>query len=236
MKHTIFILFATCLFSGNFAIAQLVADSAHVRKNNAWAIKGKILPWTIAASSGVNASLGVEYGFRRVHSVGIDFTYSDYSSANEVRDTGNNQYRSGPRVYTVVRGVFINYRRYVHIDSGCSSRALHKLLKNDYMPYLGAFGRYGKNDLHYEKDYITTQLSYDEWHYSVGILIGVVSGLMDINLGPFYKTKYITDVQQDNGIAFHTHVQSNFGLRVGINFFFIPTKSGRHYLSEYNRE
>ena len=109
------------------------------------------------------------------------------------------------------------------------------MLKNDYLPYVGAFCRYGKNDLHYEKGYVTTQLSYDEWQYSAGILFGIVCGYVDVNLGPFYKQKYITDVQQDNGVTFHTHMQPNYGLRVGVNFYFIPAKHSNHYLSEYSR-
>ena len=60
MKHTIFTLFAVCFFYGNPTTAKSAADSTCVNKKNAWAIKGKLLPWMFAESSGVNASLGVE--------------------------------------------------------------------------------------------------------------------------------------------------------------------------------
>ncbi len=200
--------------------------------SNTWTLKGKVFPW-IALGGGINYTLGLEYGFRKHQSVGIDVSYDDFSSEHDVYDVGKQQYVSGPRVYTVWRGVFLNYRRYFVCKHTFIDNAKGEKYKTSYLPYLSAFGRYGKTDLHYEPGYITDNLSYDEWQYSVGCLLGVVTESFDINIGPFYKQRYITDVEEEFGkAAFHTHMQPILGIRLGVNLM-LNIKKSDHVLSRY---
>ena len=209
------------------------ADTSSQVNSNSWAIKGKVLPW-IVLGSGINYTLGVEYGFNKVNSIGIDFVYNDNSAEHDVYDTVKKSEVSGPRMYTVSRGLFINYRRYLDISNTSIYRFVSKRLKTDYLPYVGAFARYGKTDYHYQSGYITSQISYDEWQYSGGVLLGIVCGPVDINAGPFYKQKYITDVENENASqVFHSHMQPTFGFRVGVNLFLIVKKNSGHYLAKY---
>ncbi len=198
-----------------------------------WAVKAKVLPWMLIGS-GINYTLGVEYGFKKVHSIGIDLVYNDMSTEHEVYDTGKKDYVSGPRMYAVVRGAFLNYRRYFDVTKTALGRPMNKVFGTNYLPYLGAFARYGKTDYHYEPGYVTSQVSYDEWQYSGGVLVGIVHSIFDFNIGPFYKQKYITDVEMENGIkVYHDSKVSNWGLRIGVNMFFVLKQRGNHYLAKY---
>ncbi len=202
--------------------------------DNTWAIKAKVLPWMLLGS-GINYTFGVEYGFHKVHSVGIDLIYNDYSSEHDVYDSSKKDYTSGPRMYTVVRGLFLNYRRYLDLNHTMLQRPFEKVFNDNYLPYVGAFGRYGKSDNHAQPGYITTQVAYDEWQYSSGVLFGVVSEILDINIGPFYKTKYIRDVEMEWGSkAYHHYTTSNFGIRVGVDLFFVVKKKSAHKIAAYS--
>ena len=190
-----------------------------------------MLPF-ILWGSGINYTLGAEYGFHKVNSIAIDLVYNDNSAEHDVYDTVKKNYESGPRMYTVSRGVFINYRRYLEMNKTCLYHSMQRVLKNDFLPYVSLFARYGKTDYHYQPGYVTSQISYDEWQYSGGVLFGLICGPFDINAGPFYKQKYITDVEQENtSQVFHTHMQPNFGFRAGVNLFFVLKKNSNHYLA-----
>lgn len=214
----------------------LHAHSADSARGNTLAIKGKVLPW-LAGPEGINYTLGIEYGFAKRHSIGIDFVYNDYSFPNEVYDSTQGSYRAGPRAYTVSRGVFINYRRYYMSGHNYFSKPLNWLSGgNGGVPYLSAFLRYGKLDLHYPDGYTGTTVSYDEWQYSGGFLFGTVVGIFDFNTGPFYKEKYIHDVQQGFpwGSSDVHSISKNFGWRLGVNLFFNIKRNSNHYLALYD--
>ncbi len=230
MKKALLILILVC---GALSVFSETTDTTTLLKKHTWAIKGKALPF-ILIGSGFNCSAGVEYGFKRVNSIGIDFTYAEYSFEHDVYDSVKKEERSGPRMHTVVRGVFLNYRRYLDIDQTYINKPLTKLFGEQVLPYVGAFARYGKSDLHYEPGYATTMIKYDEWQYSAGVLIGVVAGHVDINIGPFYKQKYITDIERERAsVAVHSYMVPNFGLRVGVNLFLVVREKSNHMLSSY---
>lgn len=197
------------------------------------AIKGKVLPWLLLGS-GINYTVGFEYGFKSANSLGIELSYNDYSSPNDKYDSATHNDIPGPRVYTVSRGMIVYYRRYFNVYDSRSYERLANLLKSDYLPYAGIFVRYGKLDLHYEAGYVTDQVSYDEWQYSAGAVIGMVISVFDLNIGPFYKMKYVKDVERSftgNVVTYHSS-QPVIGVRVGANLIF-DIKKGKHYLSDY---
>ncbi len=202
------------------------------KSDNTWAFKGKVLPW-VFLGSGINYSAGVEYGFKGTHSLGVDFVYNDKSFEHDVYDNAKKEYVSGPRMYTVARGLFLNYRRYMPADQTIFSAPLHKVFGDACLPYYSAFLRYGKTDYHYDPGFDRSQISYDEWQYSSGLLLGVVYNFFDINMGPFYKQTYITDVQSVNGATvYNSHLRPSLGFRVGVNLFLVAKRQSKHLLAK----
>ncbi len=225
MLLTLFFILMVC--------AGAARDFDSSRYTHTWAFKGKVLPW-ILIGSGINYTFGAEYTFGKVHSVGVDFAYNDYSFPNEVSDTTRHEYVSGPRNYTVVRGVFANYRRYLDLQHTFLERPAAKIFGDDMVPYLGVFFRYGKTDTHAERGYQTSTFSYDEWQYSGGVLCGIVTGNFDVNIGPFYKQRYISSVEQGRfGYVTHSSMMPVFGLRLGVNLYLVVAGRNQHYLTRF---
>ncbi len=231
MKKGIIILVAVIFSLG--AYAQQPADILPHVSNSSWAIKGKALPWTAFICSGVNYTLGIEYGFNKRNSIGVDFVYNDYSFTHDVYDSTTHEDKSGPRRFSVNRGFFVNYRRYVSTDGTWLKRQMDRVLPSGSLVYVSPFFRYGKNDYHYQEGYATSQIKYDEWQYSSGVLVGFVTSYFDLNAGPFYKQMYIQDVQMEQTTVTYSRVRSGFGFRVGANLYLIVKKKGNHCLSKY---
>lgn len=213
-------------------VAAQTADSGSTG-NNTFIIKGKMLPW-IMLGAGVNYTLGAEYGFNKVNGIGFELCYTDWSMEHEIYDTSTRDYIEGPRKFTVTRGALLYYTRYFPSRRSRAYKSLSGALKADYLPYMSIFARYGKLDWHYEDGYATNQLSYDEWQYSGGVVWGMVLGVFDLNIGPFYKVKYISDVRQgvQGTVEFHSKNVGGIGLRVGANIALVLKKSS-HCRSVY---
>lgn len=231
-----YLLIIPCLLS----ILLLQAQSTTIKTpgNNTIVFKGKILPW-LAGPSGINYTLGIEYGFGKKHAIGIDAVYNDYSMPHDVYDSASGSYQAGPRAYTVARGLFLYYRRYGISGNNFFARPLNWLSGgNGGVPYISSFLRYGKMDLHYDAGYATNTISYDEWQYSAGVLFGAVMGIFDINTGPFYKQKYIRQVQSGYlGSISDVHlITKGFGWRLGVNLFFVAKRNSNHYLAVYDKK
>ena len=183
---------------------------------NTFALKAKVLPWVVVGS-GINYTLGVEYGFAKRHSIGVDAVYNDFSTPHEIYDTVTQQYTPGPRLYEVHRALFLNYRVYGGFEKwrakGCT-------------PYLSLFGRYGKVHHYYEPGYEDPDIAYEEWHYSGGLLFGLIMGnageqCFDLNIGPSWKVKDIRRVYNVDGAEVTEAYRKNgFALRVGMNLYF----------------
>jgi hypothetical protein len=228
MKYLLVIFFCV-VCTADFA--QSPADSCR-HPNSTFSVRGKVVPW-ILIGSGINYTIGAEYGFAKRHSIGIDLVYNDYSLPNDSDDSSAT--KVGPRVFTVARGVFLNYKCYLTpYNSGCYKRT-SAFINHDYIPYIGAFGRFGNLDLHYDDGYKTNEVSHDERHYSAGILLGMMIGVFDINIAPYYKQKYIrsaTHSYTGPGIDITNTQTSFFGLRLGVNVMFV-LKNSRHVLARY---
>jgi hypothetical protein len=229
------ILFLFCLafaFSAQAGISgnahsrdSLNQDSIH-RPYNAWGhyetwgIKGKILPFLVGNSGGINALIGFEYGFCKNHSIGIDLYFLAMESSNDmVFDTAGVRHDVGNDQYTIDKALFINYRYYLPLK--------HPWRNPARAYYFGCFGRYGQlrniKDPLFNKNFVRS----DEVHYSAGIVFGALGKFshkkrlgLDLNIGIFYKEKDITDVTNRNGSIYTTVSRpDNFGFRIGLNLY-----------------
>lgn len=228
-------LIVTCLLLvGLSCYGQTPTDSLR-HPNTTIAIRGKVIPWLLIGS-GINYTIGAEYGFARRHSIGIDLVYNDYSLPNDRNDSAG---KAGPRVFTVARGVFLNYKCYLTPYNSGFYKRTSAFINHDYIPYIGAFGRFGNLDLHYDDGYKTNEVSHDERHYSAGILFGMMIGIFDINVAPYYKQKYIRSATLSytgQGIDI-TNTQTSFiGLRLGVNIMLVLKNSDHVLARYYNRQ
>ena len=213
---------ALALSCSLMAHAQYAPDYGDF-KPNTWAFKGKVLPWAavVVPIAGMNYTLGVEYRFGKANALGVDFVYNDNVAHKEYPAHDGND-SAGPNGFTVSRGVFLNYRRYLDLHQTIVYKPLRKLVGGDYLPYASAFVRYGKRDYHYDLNFETTNITWDEWQYSGGVLFGVVAGCFDVNMGPFYKQTYISDMELENGgRVLHSYMKPSLGFRVGVNVYLV---------------
>lgn len=182
------------------------------------ALHGKIFPWLLIGT-GINYTLGFEYGLNRKNSIGFDLVYNDASTPHDVKDPATNQYVPGPRVYDVNRAVFLNYRYYLNCFKWRDERG--------FTPYLQTFLRYGKVHSYFEPGYITNTISYEEWHYSGGIVFGIIFSTavknlgIDVNAGIFEKQKMMKEVASYSTGAF-TDLTNTWitGPRIGLNLYY----------------
>ena len=206
--------------------------------HNTWVLKGKVLPWISIGPplEGINYTLGAEYGFSRVNAIGFELVYNDNQSHEDYSPANGQGDSAGLQRYTVSRGVFVYYRRYLDMNNTFVLREIEKLFNSDCLPYVSAFTRYGKLDYHYEPGYPTRNVSYDEWQYSGGALFGVVCKVFDINMGPFYKQTNVSDVEKLGTNTLYSHMKPSFGFRVGVNLFWVLKKNSDHLLAKYKQD
>ena len=185
---------------------------------NTFALKGFAMP-TYFLTNAMNGSIGFEYGFLRRHAIGISFSYAEdrtqFSNNDSVQKT-----LGYPNRYSVDRGLFVYYRYY--------AKKWNSYRSFIYRPYLSGFVRAGNQDRHFDDNYETGQIKYDEQQLSVGTLIGAVvplqvAGLcVDVHAGPFYKMRYIRDEYRENGQDIVGLSQSGIlGLKVGVTLSYL---------------
>jgi len=192
---------------------------------NTFSIRVHILPYVFGNDGGISYAIGGEYGFHKVHAIGIDLAYTDYHSGEEMQDTTTGLSKPAPRQRWVQRSILLSYRYYFSFRQGKN---------NSYRSYLSAFTRLGNMDYHPEEGYkyqdatLRNRVKYDEQQYSFGLLYGILSPFnigdfnVDFNTGPFWKWKFDQDVRLENGTNVLHHEQSNnFGWRLGLNFALI---------------
>jgi hypothetical protein len=193
-----------------------------------WAVKGKILPYAMGGGGGVNALLGLEFGFCKNQSLGIDAYLLTMGNHHDVFDPSKQEYVSTPAAGTNDKALFLNYRYYF------SNRNLRE--KRGLELYAGSFLRYGYTIFVYEPGYPSNILAEHEMHYSGGPLIGVLKRFhnrlcVDLNLGAYYMEKDITTVTKPvNQEVTARNQVSEYGLRVGFNLYFWGYRKGPHTL------
>lgn len=170
-----------------------------------WAIKGKVLPFVLGDESGVSALLGLEYGFAKNQSIGID-AFAEFTTRTDdnAPDTAGVTHAIARYYHGRERALFLNYRYYFNYKGLRTDRGI--------IPYALVFLRYGKIDQHYDPLYpLTSFLNNNETHYSAGLMAGSIFQLshtgrlgVDVNTGVFIKQKDISTVYLLN------HDRSNF--------------------------
>lgn len=197
---------------------------------NNYAIKFKVLPWISTPSgSGINPSLGFEYGFSKNQSLGIDLYYNQYSFATEeVYDSITSQYNSGPRVSNRDKAIFLNYRYYF---------GLYKIREKSATAfYIGSFFRFGLLNFKFEEGYVNLSHITKENHYSVGILYGLSKQVacykkkqlnIDTYIGIYLKQKvqFIEYLDAQNNLTSDIKYPINPGVRIGLTLSLIGTRS-----------
>ncbi len=196
---------------------------------NNYVIKFKVLPWISTPSgSGINPSLGFEYGFSKNQSIGINLYYNQYSFAtDEVYDTITSQYYSGPRVSNRDKAIFLNYRYYF---------GLNKIREKSATTfYIGSFFRFGLLNFKFEEGYVNLSHITKENHYSLGIFYGLSKQLacynkkqlsIDTYFGIYLKQKvqFIEYFDEQNNLVRDIKHPINPGIRIGLTLSLIGTR------------
>lgn len=180
-------------------------------KNN-WVFKFKILPWTMGDDGGMNYSLGLEYTFRKIHSIDLTGTYLDWQQ--DMDDASGNDL---PPLFQVRRGLQLSYRYYFQFYD------MNKKFRMFFSPFI----RYSKFKDYYLEGTPTNYFRNEANNYSGGLLLGFcVDGTGGYD--PFY-TEFFVGPQfvfselaegfiQDNLSIEREFADSKLGLRFGMNF------------------
>ena len=183
-------------------------------------VKGKILPWMgiAAGQTGINSLIGLEFGFKKRHSLGIDLYSNRWKWTEDRYDSVKQDYVAIYSARYRDHAVFLNYRFYFN-----NTKLREKYGKSLYE---GIFTRLGKWHQYYDKGYVTDIISNDEIHYSAGLLFGILFSSApkklggDINLGFYCKYKEMTEVIVENQENVnHNSFNTGFGIRMGLNFY-----------------
>lgn len=186
-----------------------------------WSVKGKILPWTLGNGGGVSGLLGIEYGFTKNQSIGIDvYSELEENSDDNVNDTSGVQHAIGDYWHSFERAIFFNYRYYFSFQRLREHKGI--------APYLLAFVRYGKIDAAYDPLYpLNYYWKQDQRHYSAGLLLGTTFPFfthrwcLDINTGIFDKQKVIYTQFLTHGVVSSTNWRPrDLGYRLSVNLVY----------------
>jgi hypothetical protein len=185
--------------------------------NQTWTIKAFPLPFLAGDGGGIACTLGVEYGFFKRHSLGVDGIYNlEGGSHDMVTDTAGRHYDIGNYYSSEERAILISYRYYLNFPDTREKKGM--------VWYLSTFARYGKIHSHKDPAFINDYIDQDQLQKSIGILFGGISVFkkpsrmgFDFNAGIFYKEKNISTEYFDNNIIkSRTDRPSNFGVRIGL--------------------
>jgi len=184
-----------------------------------WSLKGKILPWEIGNGGGIASFLGVEYGFLKHNSIGVDgFLHLMESSDDDVRDTAGLKHDVGNYWTGVERAILFDYRYYFdNIERRYSGVAF----------YLLTYVRLGAISRHYDPLYRADYLDHWETHHSAGLSFGATIPIdkryrwgIDINAGVFEKEKRIVETYLDKAAMTKRSVGPGFRLSVNFSYWF----------------
>ncbi len=197
---------------------------------NNYAIKFKVLPWiSIPSGSGINPSIGFEYGFSKNQSIGIDLYYHQYSfAAEEIYDSLTSQYNSGPRVSNRDKAIFLNYRYYLGLDKIREKSATTF--------YIGSFFRFGILNYKFDEGYVNLSHITKENHYSLGILYGLSKQLTcynkkQLNIDTYFgiylkqKVQFIEYLDGQNNLISDKKYPLNPGIRIGLTLSLIGART-----------
>lgn len=187
--------------------------------HNTWGIKGKAFPFPAGDHLGLAAFLGVEYGFLKHHSLGVDgFIAHTFGTYDAFTDTAGVEHPDGGSTWTTYKAVFVNYRCYLGFPSWRES---------GWSPYVGAFFRHGTVNGMGDEEYAKTDLEFHETHISGGPLVGMLYQFdrwgrwgLDMNMGVFRK--HIDEVRYDlvgGSLVQESGSREFTSVRVGLNAY-----------------
>lgn len=217
MKYACLLL-PTLFFS--FAVrAQIQTPYNPNGDYHTWSLKGHAYYWTLGNSGGISYLAGIEYGFLKNQSIGIDgLIYQQTDSHDDAYDTTGKATNNSDNWQSWEKAVLLNYRYYFN---------LRRLREEDGLVlYALAFVRYGTIDRHWNPFYElgqNNQYSDDEVHRSAGLMLGTTFvdpdwpwiGI-DINTGMFDKSKDISIVNNYGDTPVNTQ-HTGLGFRMAIN-------------------
>ena len=139
-----------------------------------------ILPWGIGPF--IHFTIGFDYGFAKVHSIGADYVFNLSIYKQYEYDTITQSESISASSLGINNALFINYRYYLD---------LHKYRERwGNVPYLGIYYRYSLTNEKFGADYITDELKHYETNNSIGFLFGILLNIssksyngLDVNLG-----------------------------------------------------
>jgi len=188
--------------------------------HQSWALKGKAAPIPWGDDLALTAVLGVEYGFAKRHSVGIDgFILHTSGRYDAFTDTLGVAHEEGGRRWSTDKALFLNYRYYLGFPAW---------REKGLVPYVGAFGRVGLITGEGDPEYTSDRIEYREEHVSAGPLVGMVCLFkpgrrwgLDANVGVFRKHVDATEVDIVLGQRVTVPYTSDYtGLRIGFNVYY----------------
>ncbi len=175
MKIWIQILFSILLFQ--FGYTQEKKDSLNIKSLSpynskgvyqTWSIRGKILPYPLGNSGGINFTAGIEFGFCKNHSISIDGIFDLLSGIDDHLTDTSGVYHDAVKIEKDrYKGIFISYRYYLDFPKLRENKGL-SLYTSTYLRY-GTLSTWHDGSFSYN-----TTLSSEEINYSGGILIGSI--------------------------------------------------------------
>jgi len=186
-------------------------------------LKGKILPWTLGNAGGVSGFLGVEVGFLKHQSIGVDgFLYLQESSSDQVYDTTGTKHNTGNYWNSTEKAVLFDYRYYFNFPR---LRA-----KSGLVFYMLAYVRLGNIKRHYDPLFKEPYVDQRETHRSAGLSLGTTIRAerhwgIDVNAGLFEKEKTITTSYADGRLVTQKPVGLGFRLSANVSYWFKWRKS-----------
>jgi len=193
------------------------------RNNNALIVKFKVIPM-IVIGTGIFASSGIEYCFKKIHSFSAEVGAYTYSLPEEDFDSATNQYESGRRLHNHSQHVTFQYKYYLNEGK---RRTL----------YFGAYSKFEKIYHVYESGYNSSnERGYTELQTSFGTILGIMLPFsdwpfgLDVHLGPFYKKKNIDKsyLSASQSIISTSEENFNFGIRLGVSCYWVFYRNGKH--------
>jgi hypothetical protein len=162
-------------------------------------VKWGLIPLLLGNGVSVIGWGGVEYGFARNQSIGLDFFFNIGNDNRDQYDDTNNPNLPALNYQGLDRSLSLSYRYYLNF------RKLRE--KSGISFYTGAFVRFGGENYLMERGYSSDSLVMQKSHYySAGALFGFM-GLFnkkdnigyDVNVGVCYHTKEVTSEYEIQG-------------------------------------
>jgi hypothetical protein len=186
-----------------------------------WGIKGKAIPFPVGNGYVLTTLLGVEYGFWKRHSIGMDGSWAYIADQRDgVTDTAGVYHDIGNESRSIERAIYLNYRYYVGLPNWRLQKGLAL--------YISALVRYGRVSRRGDAAFPGRFITQEETDRSAGVVVGCYRAFshigrlgLDINLGAMYREQMIETVYPDHGGTKVTSEAPN-GLvpRMGLNLYY----------------